>query len=69
VSGLNSRLPALKVVVCVDSYVSLFMGATECVDFKVVNVEQWEKFINLVSKISDYNKRNHPAVRREKIGA
>jgi hypothetical protein len=57
------------VAVDVDSYVSLFMGATECVDFKVSNIEQWEKFINLVAKISDYNKRNHPAVRREKIGA
>ncbi len=51
------------VVESVDAYVSLFMGATELTDFKVSNAEQWDKFINLVAKISEYNRRNHPAIK------
>lgn len=52
----------IPVVPSVDAYVSLFMGATDLTDLKVSNKEQWDKFINLVSRISQYNKRNHPAV-------
>lgn len=63
------RKTSAPVVDSVDAFVSLFMGATDLTDFKVSNIEQWDKFINLVGKISDYNKRNHPAVRREKMSA
>lgn len=47
----------------VDAYVSLFMGAKSLTDFKVSNKQEWDSFLNLVKRISDYNKATHPAVR------
>lgn len=56
------RKTSVPVVDTVDAFVSLFLGATELTDLKVNNKEQWDKFINLVSRISQYNKRNHPSM-------
>lgn len=47
----------------VDAYVSLFLGAKGLTDLKVSNAEQWDTFINLVARISEYNRRNHPAIK------
>jgi hypothetical protein len=54
---------ASPVAESVDSYVSLFMGAKDLTDFKVENVEQFNDFLNLIKRISEYNRRNHPAMK------
>jgi len=61
-AGRKASAP-VPVVDNVDAYVSFFLGATELTDFKVSNAQQWDKFINLVAKISEYNRRNHPAIK------
>ena len=61
-AGRKTSAP-VPVVDSVDAFVSFFLGATELTDFKVSNAEQWDKFINLVARISEYNRRNHPAIK------
>ncbi len=61
-AGRKASAP-VPVVDNVDAYVSFFLGATELTDFKVSNAQQWDKFINLVAKISEYNRRNHPSIK------